>query len=139
MNICTALLGFHAITGCDQTGRFLGYTKLSCWETFLLADDDVLQGFSQLGSSSQLTSDVVESLEKYVVQLYCRNKVPQGIQSLADLRWWMFSKKQAESHKLPPTLEAFRQKCLRGHFMNTVWKQSHVSFQILPDPIDFGC
>ena len=55
LNVCKALLGFHAITGCDQTGRFLGYTKLSCWETFLLVDDDVLQGFSQLGSSSQLT------------------------------------------------------------------------------------
>ena len=87
LNVCKALLGFHAITGCDQTGRFLGYTKLSCWETFLLVDDDVLQGFSQLGSSSQLTSDVVKSLEKYIVQLYCRNKVPQWIQSLADLRW----------------------------------------------------
>ena len=47
----------------------------------------------------------------------------------------MFSKKQAD--KLPPTLEVFRQKCLRGHFMNTVWKQSHISFQLLPDPLDF--
>ena len=117
---------------------FLGIRNFLAGKHSCLVDDDVLQGFSQLGSSSQLTSDVVNSLEKYVVQRYCRNKVPQGIQSLADLRWWMFSKKQAESHKLPPTLEVFRQKCLRGHFMNTVWKQSHVSFQILPDPIDFG-
>ena len=80
------LQGFVGFPRDYQTGRFLGYTKLSCWKTFLLVDD-VIQGFSQLGSSSQLTSDVLKSLEKYIEQLYCRNKVPQYIQSLADLRW----------------------------------------------------
>ena len=26
---CKALLGFHALTGCDQTGKFYGFSKLS--------------------------------------------------------------------------------------------------------------
>ena len=28
--MCTALLGFHAITGRDQTGKFNGFTKKTC-------------------------------------------------------------------------------------------------------------
>ena len=27
---CKALLGFHALTGCGQTGKFYGFSKLSC-------------------------------------------------------------------------------------------------------------
>ena len=33
--ICKAILGFHAITGCDQTGKFFGISKLSCWKAFV--------------------------------------------------------------------------------------------------------
>ena len=29
------LLGFHALTESDQTEKFFGYSKLSCWETYL--------------------------------------------------------------------------------------------------------
>ena len=25
IDVCEALLGFHALTGCDQTGTFYGY------------------------------------------------------------------------------------------------------------------
>ena len=28
--LCTSLLGFHTLTGCDQTGKFAGFTKKAC-------------------------------------------------------------------------------------------------------------
>ena len=28
--LCTSLLGFHALTGCKQTGKFAGFTKKMC-------------------------------------------------------------------------------------------------------------
>ena len=31
---CKALLGIYALTGCDQSGKFYGFSKLSCWKTF---------------------------------------------------------------------------------------------------------
>ena len=30
-DLCKGLSGFHALTGSDQTGKFFGYSKLSCW------------------------------------------------------------------------------------------------------------
>ena len=31
-DVCEALSGFPALTGCDQTGKFYGHSKLSCWQ-----------------------------------------------------------------------------------------------------------
>ena len=48
---CKALLGFHALSGCDQTGKFPGYSKKSCWDVFLTLPSNVLQALTHLGSS----------------------------------------------------------------------------------------
>ena len=37
---CKALLGLHYFTGCDQTAKFYGKTKLSCWKTFLNSNNE---------------------------------------------------------------------------------------------------
>ena len=47
-DVCEALLGFHALTGCDQTGKFYGHSKLSCWQTFLSSPPDVVKAFQNL-------------------------------------------------------------------------------------------
>ncbi|XP_066919527.1 uncharacterized protein [Clytia hemisphaerica] len=135
--ICKGLLGFHAMSGCDQTGKFLGYTKSSCWEIYSSLPEDELKAFADLGSTD-LSPSTFESLEMFVVRLYCRNKVPKEVKNLSDLRWRMFTKQQADSSKLPPTSEALRQKILRCHYTVTVWKQSHISSQSLPDPTNYG-
>ena len=48
----SALFGFHSFTGCDQTGRFNGYTKLPCWQTFFKSELEVLEAFQLLGDGS---------------------------------------------------------------------------------------
>ena len=40
--VCTALLGFHARTGSDQTGKFNGFAKKMCWDTFIQSTDQVI-------------------------------------------------------------------------------------------------
>ena len=61
-----------------------------------------------------------------------------GCNSLASLKWVMFSKYQTESRRLPLTREAFRQNILLSHYTALQWKSSHVSSPDLPDPKDFG-
>ena len=46
-----ALLGFHAMTGCDQTGRFNGKTKAFWWKQFCAAGLDVVETIAELGIS----------------------------------------------------------------------------------------
>ena len=36
------IIGFHAFTGCDNTGKFARRSKEICFKKFYDADDDVL-------------------------------------------------------------------------------------------------
>ena len=125
-NNCKALLGFHAISGCDQTGKFPGFAKKSCWETFMTSPIEVLNALASLGTSNVPSDLEFTSLEAFVVQLYCRNKVPLNVSNLVELHWHMFSKQQLDAKKLPPTREAFCQKVFRAHYTALQWKSSHL-------------
>ena len=46
------------------------------------------------------------------------------------MRWYLFAKQQSHSMKLPPSLDAFRQKVLRSHYTILQWKSSNVSAHI---------
>ena len=49
--LCKSLLGFHALTGCDQTGKFSGFSKLSCWKVLIDSSPHVLNALQLLGSA----------------------------------------------------------------------------------------
>ena len=69
-DVCETLLGFHAFTGCDQTGKFNGHSKSSCWQTFLSSPPDVIKVFQNLGVD--LGNQEKDSLVKYAMDLYCK-------------------------------------------------------------------
>ena len=77
--VCKTLLGFHAMPGSDQTERFHGQTKKSCWNTFLKSTNDTL------GNSDLKEDTDFPSLKSFVVALYCKKKVPPGVKNLANL------------------------------------------------------
>lgn len=49
-HVVAALPGFHAFTGCDQTGTICGKSKIPCWNALQKADEQVLEAFANLGS-----------------------------------------------------------------------------------------
>ena len=71
------------------------------------------------------------------MNLYCSN-IPKKILDLPALRWYLFSKYQLESDKLPPTPAAFHYKVLRAHFVCRIWKQSGYQIMSLPDVTNYG-
>lgn len=44
-----ALLGFHTLTGCDQTGRFHGKSKVFWWKEFCETENNIVEAISELG------------------------------------------------------------------------------------------
>ena len=66
-----ALSGFHTFTGCDQTGKFSGFGKLSCWTTLMSSSKKVLDAFQELGLPDDPNNSLLDALEHFVVQLYC--------------------------------------------------------------------
>ena len=64
--VCKALLGFHAFTGSDQTGRFHGFSKRSCWEIFTSFTHETITAFINLGTTD-LNSDIWLSF----IKIFC--------------------------------------------------------------------
>ena len=84
-DVWEALLGFHAFTGCDQTGKFYGQSKLSCWQTFRSSLPDVINAFQKLGVD--LGNQAKDSLVKNVMDWYCKRRL-STFSSLGELRWY---------------------------------------------------
>ena len=57
-DIIQVLLGFHAFSGCGQTGKFHRYSKKSCWQTLSRSPDDVLDAFGRLGNEETMNPQV---------------------------------------------------------------------------------
>ena len=81
--------------------------------------------------------EIVTGLETFVLNLYCKQR-PNSVENLSSLRWYLFSKHQFNSDKLPPTSSALNTKILRSHFVSTLWSQSHCSQIQLLDPTTHG-
>uniref|UniRef100_UPI00358FF25F neurexin-1-like n=1 Tax=Myxine glutinosa TaxID=7769 RepID=UPI00358FF25F len=108
-----ALPAFHTFTGADNTGRFSRIGKTTWFEAFVRADSDVIQAMRMLGDAADVTADQMSNLARFVCAVY----VPKGIciNSIPELRWYLFCKHMTESHKLPPTLGALNQHVDRVH------------------------
>jgi hypothetical protein len=48
----SALLGFHAVTGCDTTGKFACRTKETAFKLFLNANESILKALASLGTEN---------------------------------------------------------------------------------------
>ena len=48
-NRINALKGFHALIGCNITGRIFGKSKSAWWNTFSTASDNVIKVLTELG------------------------------------------------------------------------------------------
>ena len=109
-----SIIGFHAFTGTDMTGKFAGRSKETCFKQFLSADVDILSALAKLGKSDRLPDEtIISNLERYVCVLYGSRKYTK----LEQLRWFLYSHKQAEGESLPPTLSSLEQHIYRAHYI----------------------
>ena len=137
---CAALLGFHSFTGCDQTGKFSGFSKLSCWKTFVKSKSSVLEAFAKLGEENvdiTNSSKICKGLIDFVLDLHHHNR-PAHVDTLQSLQWYLFSKFQLESQEFPPTPSALHHAICRSHCISHIWKQSHISSLFLLNPEGYG-
>ena len=130
-----ALTGLHALSGADITGSFAGKGKAPWWKVFKEADGETITALANLGKRAQPTADILSNIEKLVCQVYVPNTT---INSVKELTWWLFGKKQAQSETLPPTQEALRQAIKRANYQAFVWNLVTVPEPQLPSPDTLG-
>ena len=131
----SALPGFHAFSGCDQTGTFCRKPKLSCWNAFQKADAEVQRALGKLGTIEQIQESDYAALEQFTCQIYAPGT---RLTRIKDLRWFLFGKRQFTGEKLPPTKTALVQMIDRSNYVALIWKQCVVASHALPDPKRHG-
>ena len=121
-----ALLGFHALTGTDVSGKFAGRTKEFCFKIFLSCEDDILHELSTLGTQQELPTEIyeTENTKKY--------------SNVCDLRWHLYSNRQAEAESLPPTRGSLELHIMRANFVTMVWKKANERIASFPSACNFG-
>ena len=133
-----ALLGVHAFTGSDLTRRFSGFSKSTYFDTFLKSNSIVHEAFVSLGNNDDgLKEEIIDGLTKFVLDLY-QPKRSSNINTLRQLRWYLFSKFQHDPEKLLPTSSALRFAIYRSHLMCNTWKKSLFSAPSYLNPDEYG-
>ena len=87
--LCTSLLGFHALTGCDQTGKVAEPFKKMCWKVLVDVSPDVSLAFRFVGQC-EISDEIKAGLEEFVINSYCKDR-PSDINTLGSLPWYLFS------------------------------------------------
>ena len=64
-----ALPAFHAFNGANIAGRFFGIGKLSCWKTFMDAED-TMTALRNVGTPVHPLDEILALVEKFICQLY---------------------------------------------------------------------
>ena len=95
-----ALPAFHALTLADNTRSFSGKGKPTCWKEFEEANESILRSLANLGKDENPDEETLDGIEQCVCQLY---QPKATIKTVKELRWSLFTKRQAESDRLPPT------------------------------------
>ena len=83
-----AFPAFHAFTEADNTGRCARLAKVSWFNLYLQADNQVLQAFQTLMQRNEVTEDQPCALATFVCAAYS----PKGVKidNIPELRWHLF-------------------------------------------------
>ena len=124
----SALLPFHALTGCNTTSFICNHSKRSAWKVFL-KNHTLLSSVGE----GKLTEEKMKEVKEFICKMYKLD----SIGSVDEARAILFSKK-GKPEALPPTSDALSLHVKRVHYQTIVWKQAHCSEPHLPDPETLG-
>ena len=113
-DVCKALPGLHAFTGCDAVSAFAGIGKVKPLKK-LLSKQEYQSTFQQLGENWLMSEDLLRQLEAFVCDIYGAKK---NISDVNQCRYAVFCAKkgEAESHQLPPCQDSLYKHCRRANY-----------------------
>lgn len=122
-NRISALIGLHALSGCDTTGRFFGKSKSAWWKIFIKESEAVHLSLTNLGIGDQPNEQVLSGCEEFMCHLF--NSKTETFSDAKQLRWHQFRSLKTNQgvEKLPPSQGAMQEHIRRAHLQCNVWKQ----------------
>ncbi|KAK3738178.1 hypothetical protein QZH41_007178 [Actinostola sp. cb2023] len=135
LSVCSALLGFHALTGCDFTSGLSQIGNKKSWNA-LMKREDAQDHVGNLGTRISPSDHTSQACENFICSLYTTTK--KAGTTGDEVRYWMFCQKHQSSEKLPPTSNSLSHHIERANYQVFVWKHSLQAIQKLPSPVDSG-
>ena len=131
--LCHALPGLHAFTGCDSTSSFNGKGKPPSLK--LCRDDSAAcQAMSVLGRKFESEATSFLACEKFVCRLYgCRD-----VDDVNECRYRIFCTKNSPTNTLPPCQDALHKHTMRANYQAAIWCRALEPRPELPSPIHHG-
>ena len=127
-SVYSALLAFHAITGCDTVSYISGHTKKTAWSVFV-KEHWLLQHLGE----GELTTAKVHDAEEFVCKLYH----VENVTKTDEARVQLFNRCKA-LEALPPTSDSLHGHIERAYYQTLIWRQSDKAKPEIPPSSDFG-
>ena len=102
-----ALPAFPALSGADITRSVSGKGALSCWKTFMDAEEDIITALGNVGTTLHPPGEILALVEKFICQLY---QPGTGISQVKELRWHNICSEKIKRNRI-----GFHQN--KGHFI----------------------
>ena len=112
------LPALHTFSGADTVGKFNQLGKAAWLNIFMKSGSDINGVLEQLLIVREISAQQLAMLGSFVRDAYC----PKGIEinSILEIRWYMFCKHMAESNRLPPASGALKQHIICLHIQTCV-------------------
>ena len=137
--VASALLSFHALTGCDITGKFSGKTKEFWTKRFLAERTNMNFILALLTLHTCQSEEVINEIVRFFCRSYCPKRTPKRItESLYETRYHLYKKYSSETCKLPPSPGAFLQHVKRTSVPLLIWRSANFTETIVPIHTDLG-
>lgn len=94
-----------------------------------------MDALAQLGVAERPSEAIIDAIEAFICQLYLPHT---ELTNVADVRWWLFKKKQAQSEGLPSTKAALLPAIMRAHYQAMIWYNDIIPNPELPRPEHYG-
>eukprot|EP00919_Chromeraceae_sp_WS-2016_P042231 GHVR01100473.1.p1 GENE.GHVR01100473.1~~GHVR01100473.1.p1 ORF type:complete len:342 (+),score=36.08 GHVR01100473.1:35-1060(+) len=145
-DLCTAMVSFHAFTGCDTVSVFIRKGKLLPLR-LLQKNPQYIPVFTRLGTTAELDQQMLSDLESFSCLMY---GAKSGEHNIDKLRYTMFmtrfttkgpllsSDTGIDLSLLPPCKSSLKMHCLRANYQALIWNTADLANPNLPKPHGHG-
>ena len=130
--VSDALIGLHCFTGCDSVSAFYGKGKSKAIK-LMMGDSDVQKVFKQIGSSFEVSEEVIKAIERFVCKLY-----DQDCSLVNMARYNMFLMVTKTEAAMPPTSDSLQQHIFRANYQAAIHTRCFEQVQDIPSPHGHG-
>ena len=130
--MCEALPGLHAFTGCDSTSAFSGKGKRNPLK-LCKNNPDLCEGLTMLGQNFEIHDDTLKECERFACRLYGSSQ-----SDINECRYFMFCTKNCLSQSLPPCKDALKNHTKRANYQAGIWRRALDACAEIPNPQGHG-